>query len=148
MFNHLLLSILTASLRYIKNSVSPVIVFSCPRSSFLLLFLPTPALSHSYSSLLICFSALMCLLHRLHWPRSAPLALSLLRSSVYLHTVYSPCSTSLSLALFVVSPQTFSLRWCQDRLNSSRIMFTQGDTGRNVFLVCCDLTRLSMALFK
>lgn len=57
MFNHLLLLILTAALCYIKNSVSPVIVFSHTRSSFLLPFLPILALSHSYSSsVLICVS--------------------------------------------------------------------------------------------
>lgn len=66
-------------------------------------------------------------------------------ASAYLHSVSTPCSPSLSPAPFVVSPQTFSLRWCQDRCRSFCIMFTRG---LNVFLNCCDLTRLNMALSR
>ena len=86
---------------------------------------------------------------------SAPPPLTLLSSaclilpaSTYLHTADTPCSPGISLAPFVVSPQTFSLRWCQDRLNSFCIMFTQGDTGLNVFLLCRGGTRLDMAVLK
>lgn len=140
-----MLLFITASQCCTKNSASHV-AFSCPRSLFLL-FLPIPGLSHSYSSSPVIYVswALMCLLHCLHWPCLTPLSLSPLTSS-YLCADSFPSGPNLSRALFVVSSQTLSLRWCQDRLNSFCIMFTQGDTGRHVFLLFHDITGLNKPL--